>query len=170
MGAMPPALPRMNDPVQTPELFPSDAELAADLGLPITTLKALRTPETEGSHWIRKKGGAWTAAGVEAIRAQYVPGLAGAPAPVPETPAPPASLEVATRPVPNRHLLPCVRPGVDRNDRTQWILVRVRDNALFMPGMLIRAERVVGGAEWRYLGRAEAPEGQIRYPRGRGVW
>lgn len=77
---------------------------------------------------------------------------------IPVTPGPPAHSEFKVRRVlPNRHLLACFT--TDGGEKTPT-LVRVKDNALFMPGMTLKAIQVENGL-WQYRGRL---------PRKRGKW
>lgn len=74
----------------------------------------------------------------------------------------------------NPHILVCRRDGVDPNDRSQWVNVRVRSKVNFRPfpaetGLILG--RHVGGNLWEFAGNPKSQKNDVpRCPRWPGRW
>lgn len=153
-------------------------ELQKRLGVPRHVLKKKRAEFTEGVDWQTISGAVvWSQEAAERMIASFAPPDApqppppDAPQPAPEKTPRRLVLTVAFMPLPNRTLVAAVEAGADARDRSRWILIKVRDNRRFLPGMPLLAEEVPGVKLWRFLGPPDAaPGAPVRYPRFRGKW
>ena len=170
-GEVPPAPPAPPPPVSADsgsELF-WESKVAESLGVARERIAALRAERlTEGPHFRSVRNAVvLTASGLEIIASALrpdsspSPGLASpAPAAVGMQDGPPARVLMVVRRVPPniRLLLASILPE-KLDDRTERV-VRVKDNRLFMPGMMLNAIDC-GQNLYQFTGRL---------PRRKGRW
>lgn len=163
-----PSLPPLPAPAPPADGLFWEERVAAELGIARARLRSLREQHlTLDTHFILRRGTVvLTQSGLEKINAVLAAGTL--PAPSPESPAtaketafpvpsgPPARAEFIIAMVPpNPRLLVCRRgPGLPSNQ-----IVRVKSNALFLPGMKVPV--IAAGHGWQVYGRL---------PRRKGKW
>ena len=158
------AAPAPAAPEAGSELF-WEAKVAESMGVARERLAALRAEHlTEGPHFrVVRNAVVLTASGLEIIVAALNPRPApspGAESPQPQAAAcpdgPPERVTMVVRRVPPNIRLLLASKADDRTER----VVRVRDNRLFMPGMMLTAIHC-GNSLYQFMGRL---------PRRKGKW
>lgn len=149
-----------------------EQRVAAWLGVPRKRIAALRRRGLrEGEHWIvHPQGMVYTVAGLQKLR-DYLERLGALTPPVKaqdeandEPPAPvgpPEKKEVVVAKLyPNTRLLLALAPGSTPENPVQ-VLVRVRDNRNFMPGMKVPVVHDSRNSSWQFVGRLPRRKGRL---------
>lgn len=147
-----------------------EQRVAAWLGVPRKRIAALRRRALrEGEHWIvHPQGIVYTVAGLQRLRdylaslGELTPSADGETKDEPPAPVgpPERATVIVAKLYPNTRLMLARAPG-STPEKPLQVLVRVRDNRNFMPGMKVGVVHDPRNSSWQFVGRLPRRKGRL---------